>query len=471
MDERALRSQTCKAMQAASTPSPILHELSVFASALVPGACSPQVLHHARRAVLDWLAALYPATRCAPALNLLQASADELGHGRSSVVGCGTTAFAPTAAWLNGCASHAVEFDDIYREAVYHPGSPIVAAALAVAESIDASGEAFLSAIVAGYELSTRVGAALQPSHNRFFHATGTIGCLGAAAAAAVLLRPGDAVAMRHAVATAATFASGLQQALRSETMTKPLHAGHAAAAGVRAAQAAACGVTGAADILDGPLGLGAAMADAPSWERATEGLGRQWHITRITHKVHACCGHVFPSIDAALALRAEHGIRIEDVEAIQVSTSAQAIEATGRFDPRTAYEAKFSLPYVVCHALAHGSVGLDAFEPERVNDRHIRALMRLLSITEDPEATAGFPTRRTAGMVIALKDGRQFTHFAPHRRGDPESPLSDAELDAKFDRLAGPVVGPARAPALRVLVWRLGEIGPRALGLAKPLN
>lgn len=458
-------------MQAVSQTSAILHELSEFAAAQTSGACSPLVLHHAKRAVLDWLGALYPGTRCAPALNLVEACAEEIGHGRSSVVGFGTTAFAPTAAWINGSASHAVEFDDIYREAVYHPGSPTVAAALAVAESIDASGEAFLAAIIAGYELSTRVGAALQPSHSRFFHATGTIGCLGAAASAAVLLRPGDAQVMRHAVATAATFASGLQQALRSETMTKPLHAGHAAAVGVRAAQAAACGVTGAADILEGPLGLGAAMAKAPAWELATEGLGEKWHITRMTHKFHACCGHVFPAIDAALALRAQHGIRIEDVESIRVATNSAAVEATSRFDPRTAYEAKFSLPYVVCHALAYGSVGLDAFEPDRVADGRIRVLMRSFSVTEDPDCTAGFPATRSASLAITLKDGRQFTYFAPHRRGDPEWPVTDAELDSKLDHLAAPVIGQARALELRSLVWRLDEIDPRALRLAEPLN
>lgn len=457
--------------QPAPQGSTILHELSAFASSQTAGACSAPVLHYAKRAVLDWLAALYPGTRCAPALNLVRACAEEMGHGHSSVVGFATTAFAPTAAWINGSASHAVELDDIYREAVYHPGSPTVAAALAVAQAIDASGEAFLASIVAGYELSTRVGAALQPSHSRFFHATGTMGCLGAAAAAAVLLRPGDAQVMRDAVATAATFASGLQQALRSETMTKPLHAGHAAAVGVRAGQAAACGVTGAADILDGPLGLGAAMANAPAWELATEGLGEKWHITRMTHKVHACCGHVFPAIDAALALRERHAIRIEDIEALHVATSAAAVEATGRFDPRTPYEAKFSLPYTVCHALAHGSAGLDAFEPDRVADRRVRALMTRFSLTEDPDCTAGFPSVRSATLSITLKDGRKFTHFAPHRRGDPESPVTDAELDAKFDRLATPVIGQARALALRALVWRLHEVTPRALGLERASN
>ncbi|MBZ0248789.1 MAG: MmgE/PrpD family protein, partial [Burkholderiales bacterium] len=210
-----------------------------------------EAAHHAKRAVIDWFAALYPGTRVAPATNLVAAHARELGVGRSSLPGFATTAFPALAAWINGSASHAVEFDDIFKDAVYHPGCPTIAAALAVAEDRGLSGAQLLQAVVVGYEISTRIGVAVQPSHYRFFHTTGTVGTFGGAAAAASLLAPGDEAALRHALATAATFASGLQQAFRSDSMTKPLHAGHAASAGVLAAQAAAAGVTGAADVLE----------------------------------------------------------------------------------------------------------------------------------------------------------------------------------------------------------------------------
>ncbi|QDL38621.1 MmgE/PrpD family protein [Rhodoferax sediminis] len=445
----------------------LLHELSKYAVAEVGRTARREITRHAKRAVLDWLAATYPGTRCAPALQLVQACRDELGVGASSVVGFGTTSFPATAAWINGSASHAVEFDDIYREAVYHPGSPTVAAALAIAEARDASGGELLAAVVVGYEVATRIGAALQPSHVRRFHATGTIGCLGAAVAAAVLLRPRDAQAVRHAMATAATFASGLQQALRSEAMTKPLHAGHAAAVGVRAAQAAAHGVTGAADILEAELGLGAVMAEQTDWSRATQGLGESYHIARVTHKVHACCGHIFPAIDAALALRARHGIDAGRIAAIHVASYPQAVEATGRFEPRTPYEAKFSLPYAVSHALVHGSVGLDAFASERLASAEVRALMRLCTLEAVPELGQRFPSRRDTRVTIRTTDGAEFAEFRAFRRGDPEFPLADAELDAKFEALSAPVIGAARAQALRAQVWRLDELRVRDLRLA----
>jgi len=445
----------------------LLHEYSEFAVLQARRQGPPEAIHHAKRAVLDWLASLYPGTRCPPTTHLVQAFRDELGAGHSSVVGFGTNAFPATAAWINGTASHAVEYDDIFREAVYHPGSPTVAAALAVAEARNASGKEFLCAIIAGYEISTRIGAALQPSHVRYFHSTGTIGCLGAAASAAVLYSPTDATAVRHALATAATFASGLQQAIRSDAMTKPLHAGHAACVGVRAAQAAAHGVTGAANILEGPVGLGAVMSNGARWDTATQGLGEVYNITRITHKVHACCGHQFPAIDAALALCSQHGIEAESIATIHIATYQDAIDATGRFDPSTAYEAKFSLPYVVSHAIVHGAVRLDAFEPERVNHPLLRSLMRRCTLEADPALSAGFPSQRAARVTITTKDAKQFTHFAPHRRGDPESPLSDEDLNAKFDDLCAPVIGLECTRQLRDRVWRLDEISVKDLELA----
>lgn len=443
----------------------LLQEYSEFAVAQVQRR-QPDVIHHAKRAVIDWLASIYPGTRCAPATLLVEASRDELGVGRSSVVGFSTTAFPATAAWINGTASHAVEFDDSFREAVFHPGCPTIAAALAVAEAQDASGLDFLSAIVVGYEISTRVGAAIQPAHARYFHSTGTVGCLGAAASAAVLLSPTDAVAVRHAMATAATFASGLQQPLRSDCMTKPLHAGNAASIGVRAAQAARQGVTGAADVLEGPVGLGAAMAGQVAWEKATLGLGETYNIQRPTHKIHACCGHQFPAIDAALALRAQHGIAPADIEKVHVTTYQDAIEATGRSDPRTAYEAKFCLSYVVSHALVHGSVRLDAFEQERVDSPPLRALMRRFTLEADRQMSSLFPSQRHARVTIVTRDGKHYTHQVQHRRGDPESPLSDDELNAKFDELCEPVLGAQHARRLRELVWRLDGMSVRELVL-----
>jgi 2-methylcitrate dehydratase PrpD len=425
-----------------------------------------EVIHHAKRAFLDWLAALYPGTRTQPCLQLLGAHGAELGAGRSSLPGCATTAFPATAAWINGSVSHAVEFDDIFRDAIYHPGCPTIAAALALAEDADASGQAFLNAIVVGYEISTRIGAAVQPAHYRYFHTTGTVGCFGGAAAAAALCAPGDPETMLHALATAGTLASGLQQAFRSDAMSKALHAGHAAAAGVRAGQGAAHGITGVPDILEGKVGFGAALAQDPDWSLAVDGLGARYNILDITQKNHGCCGHTFAAIDGALALR-ERGVRAEQIERLRVDTYQTALDVTGNFAPGTAFEAKFSLPYVVAHALVHGSVRLNAFEPQRLQDPQVRQLMQRLELRADETLTAGFPKSRSARIAITTTGGQTLEHHSPYRKGDPESPLSDADLNDKFEELAGPVLGRDRALALRDAVWRLDGMPVRALRLA----
>ena len=436
--------------------STILTQLAQYGARDTKRELPAEVLHHAKRAVVDWFAALYPGTRMAPATLLVKAHARELGHGNSSLPGFGTKVFPGTAAWINGSASHSAEFDDIYKDAAYHPGCPTIAAALALAQDRGVSGRELLNAVTVGYEISTRIGAAVQPSHYRYFHTTGTAGCFGSAAAGAALLAPGDAGVMLHALATAATFASGLQQAFRSDAMTKPLHAGHAAMVGVQAAMAAAQGVTGVADMLEGEAGFGAALSDGARWESATQGLGSDYHITRITQKNHGCCGHTFAAIDAIVELRQAHGLKPEDVESISVDTYQVAIDVTGNFKPVTAPEAKFSLPYVLAHALKYGSVRLDAFESERLADAEIRSLMQRTRIAADPKLSAAFPLQRAARAALLLKDGRKLEHFAPCRKGDPEAPLSDAEINAKYDELAAPVIGADRAAALRAQLWNL---------------
>jgi 2-methylcitrate dehydratase PrpD len=436
----------------------IVDEFAQYAQFEANRALPAEVAHHAKRALIDWFSALFPGIGQAPGRQLMLAHRSELGHGKSSLPGQRTTAFPGTAAWINGSISHAVEFDDIFRDAVYHPGCPTIAAALAVAEDRGSSGADLLKAITVGYEISTRIGVAVQPSHYRFFHTTGTVGCFGSAAATAALLDGGNPDVMRHALATAASFAAGLQQAFRSDAMTKALHAGHAAWVGVTAGTGAASGITGALDILEGAAGFGAAMSVEPKWQLATEGLGTRYNIQSITQKNHGCCGHTFAAIDAMLDIRAQHKFDAAQVESIRVDTYQTALDVTGNFEPRTAFEAKFSLPYVISHALLYGAVRLNAFEEKRLADPEIRGLMARTGLHADPQLSAGFPVMRAARVTVALRDGRLLEQFAPCRKGDPEAPLTDADLNDKFVELASPVIGAEAARRLLDQLWQIGR-------------
>jgi 2-methylcitrate dehydratase PrpD len=414
---------------------------------------SAEVIHHAKRAVIDWYAALLPGSVVAPATLLEQALAEDLDRGRARLAS-GRRATLRAAALINGAASHSVEFDDIYRDAGYHPGSPVISAALATAQAHGAHGDAFLRGVVVGYEVSTRIGEAVMPSHYRFWHTTGTVGAFGAAAAASTVLGATREQFM-HAVATVGTFAAGLKQAFLSQAMSKPLHGGHAADAGVLAAIAASKGVTGALDILEGREGFGAAMSVNPDWAKATRGLGRDYHIVHVTFKNHGCCGHTFPSIDGALQLQRAHGLGYRDIKRVRLATYKAGLDIIDNAQPEGEYQAKFSLQYTVAHALVHGSVRLNAFLPERMSDKDVRALMQKIECVADPELSKGYPNQRAAQVEIETTDGRRFAHFQPYRKGDPELPLTDDELNDKFVELATPVLGNPNTRALLGELWR----------------
>ena len=415
---------------------------------------SDHVLHHAKRAVIDWYAALLPGSLVAPATVLEQALADDLDRGNARLA-TGRRATLRTAALINGAASHSVEFDDIYRDAGYHPGSPVISAALAAAQSTGASGETFLRGVIVGYETSTRIGEAVMPSHYKYWHTTGTVGAFGAAAAVATVLGCNrDQIA--HALGTVGSFASGLQQAFRSQCMTKPLHGGHAAEVGALAAMGAAKGLTGALDMLEGEVGFGAAMSVNPDWTKAVKDLGVDYHITRVTFKNHGCCGHTFAPIDGVLHLQKTHGFTWRDVKRVKVATYKAGTDITNNPDPEGEYQAKFSLQYVIAHALVHGSVRLVAFAPERLLDPNVRAVLAKVEVTADPILSKGYPNQRAAQIEVELNDGKIHQHFQPFRKGDPEMPLTDDEVNDKFLELAMPVIGDPAARELLAALWQL---------------
>ena len=423
---------------------------------------SEHVLHHARRVLIDYMAALLAGADKEPATNLMNALGEEVGIGRCSLPGHCNTALPRAAALINGTASHIVEFDDIFRDGIYHPGCPVIAAAMVACEQEGASQDKLLRSIIGGYEVSTRIAAAIQPSHYRYWHTTGTVGTFGAAAAAAVALDL-SAEQSAHALATAGTFAAGLQQAFRSDAMSKPLHAGRAAEGGYLAAVAAKSGVTGALDVLEGDAGFGAAMSTDVDWQAVLDGLGNEYNIAQMTVKNHGCCGHTFAAIDGALHLRDQHEFSVDDIEGIRVGTYQVALNVTGNARHATPFEGKFNLRYVVAHALVFGSVRLNAFNPDHLYGPEIVRLVERTELYCDPESDKAFPTTRGARVSIRLKNQQTFEYYQPTRIGDPDAALSDQQLEAKFVELAEVCLSKDQAGSLLNLLWQVGGLKPSA--------
>jgi 2-methylcitrate dehydratase PrpD len=241
--------------------------------------------------------------------------------------------------------------------------------------------------------------------------------------------------------------------------MNKPLHAGHAAEAGLLAAIAASGGFTGALDVLEGAIGFGVAMSDSPDWTAAVTEPDRQLAVERITVKNHSCCGHTFAAVDAALLLRAR-GIDLDDVTSIEVSTYTTATEVAGYRNPRSEFEAKFSTSYCVSAALVLGSVRLRAFEPAALQDQDIRDLEAKVTVVADERMEQAFPGQRQARVTITDGRGRVHTELRNTRKGDPDDPMTDAELHEKFTDLVEPVLGADATTRLAKVLWRTAQLG-----------
>jgi 2-methylcitrate dehydratase PrpD len=432
----------------------LIETLGGFAADMKSRTLAPEVMHHAKRVLIDWYAATFPGAVISPSVELERALAEDLDRGTSNLL-LGRKATTRTAALINGSAAHAAEFDDIFKDGIYHPGAPTISAALAVAQSVNASGEALLRAIITGYELSTRIGAAMGRAHYKYWHNTGTIGVFGATPAAGYLYGLTNRQ-HQHAIATVTTFSAALQQAFRMDSHSKPLHSGRAAEAGALAAMAAREGVIGSLDVIDGKDGFGVAMGDGPDWTAAMRTLGTEWNVTRMTVKNHGCCGHTFAGIDGAQAVQASLGVRPEAIERVRVATYRAGVEVSGIERPKTDAEARFSMKYVVATALVHGDVRINAFEHDRLSCPITRALMERIDVVLDPELDATFPKQRAARVTITTKDGRSETYLQPHRKGDPEGALTDSELEAKYLELASPIIGASAAKALVARLWRI---------------
>jgi 2-methylcitrate dehydratase PrpD len=445
---------------------PVCAELARLAVALRGRELTGAETRAAIRAVVDWFGATIAGSVQAPAQILRAAllSADESGAAR--LVPDGRPAPARTAALINATASHSAELDDIYRDGIYHPGAPTIGAALALAQQRDLSGADLLRAVAVGYEVGDRVAETVNPAHYTYWHTTGTVGAIGAAAAAADLLGL-DESRFAHALATATTMAAGLQQAFRSDAMSKPLHAGRAAEAGLLAALAADHGYTGALDVLEGPAGFGAAMARSPDWSAAFADPDRPLGITVATVKNHSCCGHTFAAVDAGLRLRAR-GIQPADIELVEVRTGITAAKVAGNVHPETGYAAKFSVSYCVAAALVLGSVRLRAFEPEALRHPVLNEVERRVTVIPDAGIERVFPAQRRAIVTVTDRAGYRYEAVRDTRKGDPDDPLSDSELAAKHTELSEPVLGPALSSRLADQLWRLNDLA-RVRELATP--
>jgi 2-methylcitrate dehydratase PrpD len=397
----------------------------------------------AGQCVLDGLGVAVAATG-EPAVRIARDVARaETPDGPATVLGHGGRTGVRAAALVNGTAAHALDYDDVLGAMGGHPTVPVLPAALALAEQLGADGRALLTAVVAGIETEARVGSALGDTHYaRGFHNTATAGTLGAAAAACSLLGlPAERV--RAALAIAATSASGLKA--NFGTMTKPLHAGQAAAAGLLAAQLAAAGFTASDTGLSERRGLLAVLSDDPAPAALTAPFGAPWHVESVLFKFHAACYLTHAAIDAALDLRGR-GLLPDEIETVEVTVPPGHLGVCAIPEPRSGLEGKFSLRFTVALALCTGATDESRFTDHAVHDPALVALRDRVHV-RTAEDLAHFAGR----LAVRTRDGRMASARSdtgtPRWRHDPAE--QGPRLERKFAGLVTPVLGAARTEQL----------------------
>jgi 2-methylcitrate dehydratase PrpD len=397
-----------------------------------------EVVERTKDLLLDYLGVCYRGARVESSEAAQRAVRALSGPGKITVVGQAQGASAAWAALANGASAHAIEMDDVTSKSSLHPAVAVFPAALALAEELSASPDSLLVAAIAGYEVTMRLGNALNPAsaYARGFHPTGVAGAFGATAAGASLLGLGpDQFA--NALGIAGTMASGSLEYLSGGAWTKRLNAGWAAHCGVVAARLAAEGFTGPATAVEGPLGLLHAYTEKPYPSEATTALGDGYQVMKVSIKPYACCRYNHGLIDCVLQLRARVSSPGDVVE-IRLGVLrggyllvADPIEHKRR--PRNVVDAQFSAPFAAAVALVHGKAGLEEYTKPNVEDQTIRGLMARTTCFQDPELDAVYPEHWPAAASIRLRSGQLLEARQPFPLGEPENPVSPQAVASKF--------------------------------------
>jgi 2-methylcitrate dehydratase PrpD len=425
-------------------------------------AITPQAIMLSRTAIIDTLGvtlagAIEPCTT-----NLLRTPGVASAPGVCTIFGTAQKTSALDATFINGTASHALDYDDFSQPMGGHQSAPLVAPLMAIAEERGASGLKLLQSYVVGIETEIRLARAVNFYHyDKGWHPTATLGVFGAAAAAGHLLKL-DAKKQTIALAIAASFASGIKA--NFGTMVKPLHVGQCARNGLLAVLMADAGYDANPEALEHHQGFfnaynGKGNYDSSlifeNWANPLEVLSPSMGL-----KQFACCGSTHPAVTMALQLRQQETFSPQDIEKVDILPHRRRLPHTNNPDPQTPLAAKFSVQYAVARALVNGAVRLDDFEGNAHFDSNVRAIMAKTTAAPHPDMPDDSPDQFGAEVIVALKDGRTVSrriNSLVGRGGD--YPLTSEELWEKFNDCAKRVLPANDIPALFARLEKLEHI------------
>ncbi|MBZ8135146.1 MmgE/PrpD family protein [Afifella sp. IM 167] len=397
--------------------------------------------------VLDLLGCAFGALRTEEARIAAEVFGALGGTAESSAWGLGFRTSCTNAAYLNGLIAHVIELDDTHRPSITHVGAAVVPAAIAIAEREKASGADFLRAIIVGYEACLRIANAVQPDHwRRGFLSMGTCGTFGAAAAAGALLGF-DSERMRDALGLAGVQAAGINSSIYGDgDMGKRLCPGHAASAGVLAALLAARGFTGSRNVIEQPKGFCESFSGDYDLSLVTENMGEVWEVSRTSLKPYSCCRYNHAPIDGFLDILAAEDLEPQDIASVVITTYGIAVDGRPhRTRPQSLFDAKMSIPFSLAVAAFKRKVGESDFTEDLVARPDLQAFAERVKVQADDGMTARFPQEWPAHVTVSAADGRSFERLVPFPKGEPEAPMSRAEIEGKFADLSSAALGDSR--------------------------
>ena len=394
------------------------------------------------QALMDFIGVAVAGAR-EPLADILAAEIDaEGGHPQAQLVGRSGRASVRQAALFNGSAGHAHDYDDVHTAMTGHPTVPVAPAVLALAEQLGRSGADVIAAFCAGVDVECILGRFAGANHYaRGWHATGTLGAFGAAAAAA-RMRGLDVAQTAAALGIAGTQAAGLKA--QFGTMCKPLHAGHAAATGVDAANLAARGFTSRLDILEADQGFLATQSEQGSAEQWEQALAEPAYTQDICFKYHAACYLTHSSIEAVRTLSERHGLGPKDVAEMDIHVDRGHLKVCNIAEPRTGLEAKFSLRLTAAMAMdGVNTASIDVFTDAAAQSEALAALRDRVKVAAHAE--------RNPNSIVNIRtvDGQTYSEAC-----NVAIPMTDLDaqwrkLETKFRALVAPRLGDAAANAI----------------------
>jgi 2-methylcitrate dehydratase PrpD len=362
------------------------------------------------------------------------------------VIGTNIKAPPPYAALANGIASHSLELDDVVNQASLHPAVAIMTTALAAAHIAGCTGKEFIAAVVAGYEVTIKLGIALDPAahYARGFHPTGTCGTMGAAITAAKILKL-DRKSMQNALGISGSQAAGSMEFLSDGAFTKRFHPGWAAHSGIIAALLARNHFTQPQTIIEGKFVFLHSYSPKSDSTKILNNWGNPYEVMKTSIKPHACCRYKQGPIDAILQIMRENELSDSDIENVTVSILKAGFALVAepediKYKPKSIVDAQFSMPFGAAVAILHGKATLDEYTQQNLHSPAVKEMMTKIACITDPEIEKDFPKKWPAVAKIKTTTGREYITNIDYPKGDPENPFSWKELIDKFKNLISPI-------------------------------